>query len=77
MPYRNAVGTLAALDAALREDEDAKSDAMQGGLDASLPLKPRRLQQLCVLGERMLATGRSVQRARLDVDLALLWRNAR
>ena len=71
MSHRNVDNTLAALEAAIRDDELAKAEAMQCGLDASLPLKPRTVVQLCDLGDRMLETGRRLQRARLDVDLSL------
>jgi hypothetical protein len=46
------------LTTATAEDEAAKREALQMGLDATLPLSTHRLEQLCNLGERMMQTAR-------------------
>ena len=71
MDYRVADGPWGELELAVRDDEQAKAEALRCGIDASLPLKPRKIAQLCDLGERMLETARRVDRARLDIDLTM------
>ena len=60
------------LQIAVTEDRAAKAQALQEGLDATLPLTSKRLGDLCRLGEKMMHTGirRKAAQTRVDVDLA-------
>lgn len=56
------------LTAAIVDDRIAKSEALAMGLIATRPLSMERLQQLCILGERMIYA--SLRRADAERDLA-------
>jgi hypothetical protein len=45
------------------EDSAARAEAMHQGLVATQPLTATRLRELCVLGEKMMYTGRRKARA--------------
>jgi hypothetical protein len=59
----NFVTRLSMLDRATQADRAAKSEALQRGLMATKPLTVVRLQELCALGEKMVAADRALRRA--------------
>ena len=58
------------LTTATAEDEAAKEEALQMGLNVTLPLSLQRLEQLCKLGERMMQT--ALRKAKAEAAVAEL-----